>query len=187
MKRTRYFSRLLIFAIVTTLLSSCAGTPSETLPPEPTETKTPIPPTFTSQPPTETPTPPTRTPFPESCSPADPLILEIITAFELSVNEKNVEGCLALWAEDAILKETFKNFSIEGAEEIERFWTGYYSVSPPAEFRNVKACGNLVTFDWAELYAVSADLWPVYVEINDGKITYLDFYEDSTKGPLTEE
>ena len=177
MKRTRNFNRLVIFAIIITLLSSCGGIPSET-PPEPTNTKIPA---------TKTPIPPTRTPFPESCTPSDPMILEIITAFELSANEKDVEDCMALWSEDAILEETFKNFSIEGTEEIERFWTGYYSVSPPAEFRNVKACGNLVTFDWAELYAVSADLWPVYVEINDGKITYLDFYEDSTKGPLTEE
>lgn len=179
---------LVIAGIMVVALPACGTTARETSPPEPT--RTPLPITSTANPPTSTPMPTstthpaTRTPFPESCDPADSSILEMIQAFEALVNEKNLEGTMALFAGNAILEESFQGVVYEGLEEIESLWVDYYQVSPPCEFRDIAICGNTATFVWAELQSLTALLWPVVVEIHDGKITYWDFYENSTLGSL---
>jgi len=134
--------------------------------------------------------PETPTPFPPSCTPSNSTISEVINALETCANEKNVEGTMELFAENAILEETYQgaNFAVyDGADEIESLWRSYYRDSLPCEFRDINITGNNATFLWAEFKGQYAILWPVVVEVKDGKIIYLDFYEDSTLESLSDE
>jgi hypothetical protein len=182
---------LVIAGIMIVLITACGQAAQDTPPTEATQTQVPI--TSTTLPSTSTPAPtntsipPTRTPFPASCTPADSTILEVIRAFEVLANEKNLEGTMELLAENAIIEESFRGVFKEGTAEIEAFWRVYYWGSPPAEFRDIMICGNMATFVWVELHALRALFWPVVIEIHNGKITYLDFYEDSTIGSLGDE
>jgi len=144
-------------------------------------------PTSTAIPSTSTPLPPTRTPFPSTCTSSDSTIREVISAFERLANEKNVEVTMELFAENAILEESFQGVYLDETEEIESLWQGYYRISLPCEFRDILVCENNATFLWAELGAASTTLWPIVIEVKDGKITYMDFYEDSTKESIGEE
>jgi len=105
---------------------------------------------------------------------------EILEILETTANEQDLEGTMALFAEDAVLEESFKNFTIEGTEELERFWKGYYSTEPTGEFRDISVDGDTSTFNWAEIFKTHSKLWPAIIEVQNGKITYLDFYEDGT-------
>jgi len=190
MNRNKFWIVSITGAIIITFLSSCGNTSHETTPLVPTNTANPSntaspsstvsPPTSSPLPPTSTPIPPTRTPFPASCSPSDPSILEVIDTFEALANNKDVEGTMELFSEDAILEESFRGKFLQGTEEISSLWRSYYKSSPPCEFRDIAACGNITTFIWADLYGGNNALWPVVIEINDGKITYMDYYEKST-------
>jgi hypothetical protein len=171
MNKIESWKLTLMGAIVIVYLSSCGSASRENPTPEPSST---------ASPPTSTPIQPTRTPFPASCAPSDPSILEIIDAFVILANDKNVEGTMELFAEYAILDESFKGYHFEGTEQITPFWRLYYSTSPPCDFRDIAACGNIITFIWADLYGDNTTLWPVVIEINDGKITFMDFYEKAT-------
>ena len=175
----------LIGALVITFLFGCEKAPQETYPLEVSSTASPptsttLPPTSTLIPPTTTLIPSTRTPFPASCAPSDPSILDVLDAFVVLANAKNVEGTIELFAENGVLDESFRGYHLEGTEEIAPLWRGYYRSSPPCEFRDVAACGNTVTFIWADLFGGNNTLWPVVIEINDGKITYMDYYQKST-------
>jgi hypothetical protein len=166
---------LVITGIMIVSLPACGIAAQETSPTEPTQTQTPI---------IRISRPPIPTPFPASCNPADSTILEVIQAFEILANEKNLEGTMELFAENAILEETFRGFLIDESEYIESFWRQYYLDSDPCEFRDIVICENMATFIWAELRSVNARLWPVVIEIHNGKITYMDFYDFATTGSL---
>jgi hypothetical protein len=179
------------------LISSGCGTagqladPSNT-PAPPTDTKIPptstqSPPTQTPLPPTDTPLPPTRTPFPESCLASDSSILEIILSFETLVNEKDLEGTMDMFSEQAVFEESHRGLRKEGTADIKAIWGSYYRLSPQAEFRNIVVCENMATFIWAELNALNDLVWPVLLEVQDGKITYMDFYDKATWGDKQEE
>jgi hypothetical protein len=86
-----------------------------------------------------------------------------------------------LFSADAILDETFRGVHLDTQDKIKGLWEGYYKVSLPCEFKDIKICENMATFIWAELGAASHMLWPVVIEVTDGKISYLDFYEDGTR------
>jgi hypothetical protein len=103
----------------------------------------------------------------------------VIKAFEVFNNEEDLEGIMALHAEDAIVEESFRGVYLDTPRDIEVFWRNYYIWSEPSEFRDISICGNMATFIWAELHALPV-LWPVVMEVHDGKITYFDFYEAST-------
>jgi hypothetical protein len=115
-----------------------------------------------------------------SCAPSGPSTLEVIDSFETLANDKNLEGTMGLFAKNAIVEESFKQKTIDGTEEFESFWRGYYVGSPPCEFRDITVDGDNATFIWAELTPISEKLWPVVIEVKNGKITYMDFYEDAT-------
>jgi hypothetical protein len=177
----RSWINLVIGGIIITSLSSCVTTAHETPTPGPSST---------TSPPTSTPLPPTRTPFPSSCTPSNSTISEVINALETLANEKNVEGTTELFAENAILEESYQGAYYpvyDGADEIFTLWRSYYRYSQPCEFRDINICGNNATFLWAEFMGQNAIIWPVVVEIKDGKIIYLDFYGDSTFELLSDE
>ena len=177
---------IVIASIMIVSLPACGIAAQETSPAEPTQAQLPITSTaipLTATPlPTSTGLPPTRTPIPASCNPADSTILEVIKAFEVLANEKNLEGTMELFAENAIFEESYRGVFLEESEEIETLWRGYYSLSPPCEFIDILICENMATFTWAELNSLNSVLWPIVIEIHDGKITYMDFYENSTIG-----
>ncbi|MGD8813763.1 MAG: nuclear transport factor 2 family protein [Anaerolineales bacterium] len=115
-----------------------------------------------------------------SCAPAETSILEVIQALETAVNETDLEGMMALYASDAIVEESFRDMIFDGAEEIELLWRSYFSAPHPSEFREISIDGNSATFIWAEIGAMNNVLWPVVIEARNGKITYMDFYENSS-------
>ena len=158
MKTSLLWKRLLMGCLLLALLAGCA-----TATPEPTAT----------------PVPPTDTPGPST--------LEVINSFETLANDKNVEGTMELFAKNAVVEESFRLVVFDGVEKIKSLWRGYYRNSPPCEFREITVDGDTATFNWAELGAVSANLWPVVIEVKNGKITYMDFYEDATRVPIGEE
>ena len=122
-----------------------------------------------------------------ACTPTEPSPIEILETFETMANEQDVEGTMALFAEDAVVEESFKNVVYDGAEEFENLWRGYYLEKITSEFRDISVDGYTATFNWAEVYAKNARLWPVIIEVQNGKITYLDFYENATTVPTGEE
>ena len=169
---------LVITGIMIVSLPACGIAALETSPTEPTQTQTQI---------ISIGRPTTPTPFPASCNPADSTILEVIQAFEILANEKNLEGTMELFAENAIFEESYRGVFLDEPEEIESLWREYYSDSPLCEFRDISICENMATFIWAELQPLNTRLWPVVIEIQNGKITYMDFYDFSTVGSLESE
>jgi len=170
-----------IGVIVITSLSGCVTTAQETPTPEPSSTMIP---------PTSTPLPPTHTPLPASCTPLNSTISEIIYALEACANEKNLEGTMELFADDALLEETYQgrfHSVYDGAEKIQNLWRSYYRGSAPCEFRDINITGNNANFLWGEFKGKHVILWPVVIEVKDGKIVYLDFYEDSSSELLSDE
>jgi hypothetical protein len=166
---------LVITGIMIVVLSACGIADQETSPTEPPQTQLPG---------ISLGRPATRTPFPGSCNPADSTILEAIQALEILANEKNLEGTMELFAENAILEESYRGVYLDEPDEIEDLWREYYSDSLLCEFRDISICENLATFIWAELQSSNARLWPVVIEVHNGKITYMDFYDFSITGPL---
>lgn len=118
---------------------------------------------------------------PSSSASSESMILEVLSIFEMQINERNVEGTMELFVENAILEESFQGVVYEGTDEIEGLWRRYYFGSPPCEFRDIVVGKKNTTFVWAELGEIVTTLWPVVIEIKDGKITYMDFPEDATK------
>ena len=117
-----------------------------------------------------------------SCAPSSPSTLEVLESLEAATNDKDLEGIMALFSEDAILDETFKdNFRPrEGLEEIETIWVSYLNAPWITDFRDFSIEGDTATFIWADEGASYSLLWPVKAEIQKGKITYMDFYENAT-------
>jgi len=166
---------LVITGFMIVVLSACGIATQETSTTEPTQIQLPT---------IRLGSLPTRTPFPASCDPTDVTILEVIQALEVLANERNLEGTMELFAENAILEESFRGVFLDEPDEIETLWRDYYSDSLSCEFRDIDICENMATFIWAELQSSNARLWPVVIEVQNEKITYLDFYDFSTAGPL---
>jgi len=123
-----------------------------------------------------------------SCAPSEPSPIEILETLETMANEKDLKGTMALFAKDAVVEESFRNIVFDGTEEIERLWKGYYDyLTVPSEFRDIAVDGDTATFRWAEVYTKNTNLWPVILEVQNGKITYMDFYENLTTVPTGEE
>ena len=60
----------------------------------------------------------------------------------------------------------------------------YFNTTFISELRNISVEGDSATFIWADLGTNTdgtsyIELWPVIIEVQNGKITNLDFYEDS--------
>ncbi len=117
-----------------------------------------------------------------SCTPSAPSTLEIMDIFETKVNERDLEGVLTLYAEDAVFDVNYRNVHFIGIEEIEYYWTHYYFLFPYiTEFRDISVEGDSATFIWAEVGTSYTFLYPTIIEVQNGKITYLAFYEDAER------
>jgi hypothetical protein len=115
-----------------------------------------------------------------SCASPESAIPELIQSLEAMVNATDLDGMMALFANDAIVEESFRDMIFEGAEEIELLWQAYFKAPHPSEFREISIDGDTATFIWAEIGVMNNVLWPVVIEARDGKITYMDFYENSS-------
>ena len=121
-----------------------------------------------------------------SCTPSAPSTLEIIDTLMTKVNERDLEGVVALFAEDALYEESYQNFPFHGIKEIEYFWKTYYFPTPfnDDEARDISVEGDSATFIWAQIGTTTkgaswTKLFPVRIEVQNGKITHMDFYEDA--------
>ena len=163
MNRLKIWKLVLMGGILITLLSSCLNTGEDSQIPDP------------------------RTPFPASCDPSDPALLETINRFEVLANEKDVAGTMELFADNAVVEESYQEAVFEDPKQIKVLWWGFYSTAVTSEFRDIETCGNYATFTWAVIYGDNANLWPVIMEFKEGKITFFDFYETSTNVSIAEE
>jgi hypothetical protein len=85
---------------------------------------------------------------------------------------------MALFAEDAVIEATYKNRFFEGTQSIEFLWEEYFFTPVVGEFRDISVDGNTVTFTWVEFRTGLTKLWPTNIEVQNGKITHLDWYEE---------
>ena len=122
-----------------------------------------------------------------SCAPSGPStpapsISEILEALETKVNEKDLEGVVALFAEDAVWEESYKiNHTYEGIQNIERGWEVYFMTPVTSEFRDISVEGDTATFTWVEFRSAMTKLWPTIIEVQDGKITHIEWPEDAVR------
>ena len=117
--------------------------------------------------------------------PEAPSTLEIINTLMTKVNERDLEGVMALFAEDALYELSYMRASAHGTKEIESYWKrDYFPTQFIGEARDISVEGDSATFIWVEL-GTNTDgtsyttLWPVRIEVQNGKITHMDFYEDA--------
>ena len=119
-----------------------------------------------------------------SPTPEAPSTLEIMNTLKTNVNEKDLEGVMALFAEDALIEYSFENTPYSGTKEIEHYWTTYvFPLSFIAEYRDISVEGDSATFIWVDAGTntdgTSYDaLWPTIIEVQNGKIIHLDIYEN---------
>ena len=123
-----------------------------------------------------------------SCAPAGPSTIEILDSLETKVNEKDMEGVMALFAKDAVVEESYwpEPRIFNGPEGIEFLWNVYFLATFTNEFRDISVDGDTATFTWAQVGPLTK-LWPTIIEVRNGKITYMDFYEDAVRVPAGEE
>ena len=124
-----------------------------------------------------------------SCAPSGPSTIEILDSLETKVNEKDMEGVMALFAKDAVVEETYRPVPLvfSGTEGIEPLWDLYFLTTSTSEFRDISVDEDTATFTWAEVGPVYTKLWPVIIEVRNGKITYMDYYEDAVRVSAGEE
>jgi ketosteroid isomerase-like protein len=124
-----------------------------------------------------------------SCAPSGPSTIEILDSLETKVNEKDMEGVMALFAKDAVVEETYRPEPrvFNGTEGIEFLWSHYFLSTSTSEFRDISVDGETATFTWAEVGPAYTKLWPTIIEVRNGKITYMDYYEDAVRVPAGEE
>ena len=124
-----------------------------------------------------------------SCAPSGPSTLEVLESLETKVNEKDMEGVMALFAKDAVIEETYRPVArvSEGTESIEFEWGLFFLSTNPNEFRDIYVDGDNATFKWASVGPAYTKLWPIVIEVRNGKITNIDFYEDPVRVPAGEE
>lgn len=116
-----------------------------------------------------------------SCAGTEPTeleMLEILDSLETEVNEKDMDGVMALFAEDAVVEETYEHSAYIGTKEIERAWKKYVTTPFISDFRDISVDGDTATFTWVEVGTSYTKLWPTIIEVQNGKIIYIDFYED---------
>ena len=121
-----------------------------------------------------------------SCAPSEPSTLapsisEILDALETQVNEKDLEGVVALFAEDAVWEESYNNRTFEGIENIEFNWEVYFMTPVTSEFRDISVAGDSATFTWVEFRSAMTKLWPTIIEVQNGKITHIEWPEDAVR------
>lgn len=115
-----------------------------------------------------------------SSSPA-PSTMEVIKALEVEVNEQDLEGVLALFAEDALWDSSYKNDSMKGIENIDFVLEEYFMTPVTSEFRDISVNGDSATFTWVEFRSGMNKIWPVIMEVQDGKITLIEWPEDAVR------
>jgi ketosteroid isomerase-like protein len=116
-----------------------------------------------------------------SCGPSAPSTMEILEALEVEVNEQDLEGVMALFAEDALWDASYKNEICEGFENIEWCWEIYFMTPVTSEFRDISVDGDTATFTWVEFTSAMNRYWPTIVEVQNGKITLIEWPEDATR------
>ena len=120
-----------------------------------------------------------------SCAPSAPSTLEIMDTLKTNINEKDLEGVMTLFAEDAVIEYSFENTPYSGTKEIEHYWTTYVWPKPfIVEYRDISVEGDSATFIYVEVGTTTKgtsyiELWPTIIEVQNGKIIHMDIYEDS--------
>jgi hypothetical protein len=119
-----------------------------------------------------------------SCAGTGPTELEmfeILDSLETEVNEKDLEGVIALFAEDAVIDNSLQNRTYEGTQNMDVVWGQYFLTPATVEFRDISVDGDTATFTWVEIRPGLTKFWPTKIEVQNGKITHLDWYEEPAR------
>jgi hypothetical protein len=104
-------------------------------------------------------------------------MVEIIESLETEVNEQDLEGTMALFAEDSLWEVTFENETCDGYENIKRCWKMYFMTPVTNELRDIVVDGDTATFTWVEDRPGLIKYWPTIVVVEDGKIIHIEWPE----------
>ena len=113
-----------------------------------------------------------------ACAPSGPSTLEIMDSLETEINEQDLEGVMALFAEDAVVEESYAHITRSGTRELEIYWKRYLRRQFLVDFRDISVDGDTATYTWVEVGEVDSRYWPAIIEVQDGKITYTDILEN---------
>jgi hypothetical protein len=121
-----------------------------------------------------------------SCAPSEPATpapstREVLEALEVEVNEQDLEGVMALFAEDALWEVTFENNTCDGFQNIEWCWEIYFMTPVTSELRDISVDGDTATFTWVEFRSAMNKYWLTNVEVQNGKITHIEWPEEPVR------
>jgi hypothetical protein len=113
-----------------------------------------------------------------SCVPSGPSTLEVVNSLEIEVNEHDLAGVMALFAEDALWDASYRDETCEGYVNIEWCWEVYFMTPVPSEFRDISVDGDTATFTWVEFRSGMNKFWPTIVKVKRGKITLIEWPQE---------
>ncbi len=119
-----------------------------------------------------------------SCADSEPTeleMLEILDSLETEVNEQDLEGVMALFAEDALWEVPFENETCDGFQNIEWCWEIYFMTPVTSELRDISVDGDTATFTWGEFRPALNKYWLAIVEVQNGKITHIEWPEEPVR------
>jgi hypothetical protein len=102
-----------------------------------------------------------------------------LKSLETAFNEKDLDTVL-LFAEDATLHDSWNPYMTVNDSwlEIDFLWTNYIKSAHTTEFRNISIDGDTATFDWVAIGAIHTEITPIKVEVQNGKITFKDWFAE---------
>jgi hypothetical protein len=122
-----------------------------------------------------------------SCAPTGPSTIEVINLLEARVNDKDLEGVVALFHEDAVWEEPWRDRTQHGIDSIDFVWNEYFYSPVTSEFRDISVDGDTATFTWIEYRGLLTKIWTTNIEVHKGKITRIEWPEDAVRAPAGEE
>jgi ketosteroid isomerase-like protein len=102
----------------------------------------------------------------------------VVNSLEIEVNEHDLAGVMALFAEDALWDASYRDETCEGYVNIEWCWEVYFMTPVPSEFRDISVDGDTATFTWVEFRSGMNKFWPTIVKVKRGKITLIEWPQE---------
>ncbi len=116
-----------------------------------------------------------------STAPTEQEMLKILDSLETEVNEEDLEGVMALFAEDAVWVESYRDRIYEGVDNIDFGWWEYFMSPVTGEFSDISVEGDTATFTWVETRPGFTKIWKTIIVVENGKITRMEFPEDAVR------
>ena len=116
-----------------------------------------------------------------SWPPSGPSTLDVLNSLEASLNDKDKNVMMALFAEDATITGSLRGWKwdTDGIAEIETGFVDEWLRSPQrTDFRDINIEGDAATFIWARVGAIFTESVLTEIEVQDGKITSIHWLDE---------